>query len=70
MDYILTHTAPREIIHWMGKYPDAHDMELTGFLEWVMHEAEFKKWFFGHWHIDKEFHEKFRALYFDVIKIE
>ena len=69
VDYILTHTAPREIIRWMGKYPDAHDMELTGFLEWVMHEAEFKKWFFGHWHIDKEFHEKFRALYFDVIQI-
>lgn len=69
VDYILTHTAPRAIIRWMGKYPDAHDMELTGFLEWVMHETEFRKWFFGHWHIDKEFRKKFRALYFNVIRI-
>ncbi|MBQ7499991.1 MAG: metallophosphoesterase [Clostridia bacterium] len=69
VDYILTHTAPREIIRWMGQYPDAHDMELTGFLEWVMYETKFEKWFFGHWHVDKEFHERFRALYYDLITI-
>ena len=69
VDYILTHTAPREMIRWMGKHPDAHDMELTGFLEWIMYEVEYKEWFFGHWHIDKVFHKKFRALYFDTVTI-
>ena len=70
VDYIITHTAPREIIRRMCKHPDKHDMELTGFLEWVMYEVEFKKWFFGHWHLDREVGENFRAVYFDVIPIK
>ena len=51
----------------MGKYPDAHDLELTGFLEWVMYEVRFRKWFFGHWHFDREIGDNFRALFFDVV---
>ena len=70
VDYVLTHTAPREIIRRMGNYPDAHDAELTGFLEWVMYEVEFKGWFFGHWHVDRLVKDKFRALFFDVVDIE
>lgn len=66
VDYIITHTAPREMIRRMGKYPDMHDAELTGFLEWIMYEVKFKKWFFGHWHMDVEFDDRFRALWFDV----
>ena len=66
VNYIVTHTAPREIIRRMGKYPDAHDAELTGFLEWIMYEVKFEKWFFGHWHVDREIDGKFRALWFDV----
>lgn len=70
VDYIITHTAPSEIIRRMRKCPDEHDIELTGFLEWIMYEVDFKKWFFGHWHTDTEFGEKFRALWFDVIEIK
>ena len=66
VDYIITHTAPREMIRRMGKYPDMHDAELTGFLEWIMYEVKFKKWFFGHWHTDVEFDDRFRTLWFDV----
>ena len=66
VDYIVSHTAPREIIRRMGKYPDAHDMELTGFLEWIMHEVEFEHWYFGHWHTDRDITEKFSALLFTV----
>ncbi len=69
IDYILTHTAPREIVRRMGYYPDAHDMELTGFLEWVMYECDFKHWYFGHWHEDKDVGDDFTALYYDVAKI-
>ena len=66
VDYILTHTAPREIIRRMGYYPDPHDMELTGFLDWVRHECKFKRWFFGHRHEEMEIYGKYRAIYFDV----
>lgn len=69
VDYIVTHTAPREIIRRMGWHPDAHDLELTGFLEWIMYEVTFEKWFFGHWHTDRELDSKFRAVYFDVIPV-
>lgn len=61
VDIVISHTAPREIIRRMGKYPDAHDIELTGFLEWVMYQVKFQ-----HWHIDKNTDDKFTAVYFDV----
>lgn len=68
-DYIITHTAPREIIMRLGYYPDPHDMELTGYLEWIMHECEFRRWFFGHFHEDENLYDgKFRALYYDFEK--
>lgn len=70
IDIIVSHTAPREIIRRMGKFPDTHDGELTGFLEWIMYEVKFKKWFFGHWHMDKDVTDKFRAIYFDIIPLK
>lgn len=70
VDYIITHTAPREIIRRMGHEPDMHDMELTGFLEFVMYETSFGRWFFGHWHTDQEIGGKFRTIYFDQVSIE
>lgn len=69
VDYIITHTAPREIIRRMGYYPDAHDMELTGFLEWIMVECKFRHWYFGHWHEDRNIGNNFTAIYYDVTEI-
>lgn len=53
-DYILTHTAPTEIIRRMNYMPAQEDIELTGFLEWIFYEVHFQHWFFGHFHEDKE----------------
>lgn len=66
VDYIITHTAPREVFMRMGYYPDPHDMEMTGFLEWVMYEVSYKKWFFGHFHEDREIDPRHRAIYYDI----
>lgn len=63
VDIIITHTAPKEIILTMGRYPDLHDIELTGFLEWIMHEVDFTHWYFGHWHEDMEVTDKVTAVY-------
>ncbi len=69
-DYIITHTAPMLIIRLLGYYPDFHDMELTGYLEWVEYACDFKKWFFGHFHEDKALLDgKFKALYYEVERI-
>lgn len=66
VDYIVTHTAPRAIIRRMCKIPNENELELTGFLDWVMQTTTFKRWFFGHWHRDAELGGGFRALWFDV----
>ncbi len=66
VDIIITHTAPRELIRRLGKYPDAHDMELTGFLEWIMYEIDFKQWYFGHWHLDQLIADQYHAVYYTV----
>lgn len=63
VDYILTHTMPREMILRYGKNPDMHDMELTGFLEWIMYEVEYRHWFCGHWHDDRDLDDKFTILW-------
>ena len=66
-DYIITHTAPREIIMRLGYYPDPHDIEFTGYLEWLMYECQYERWFFGHFHTDETLlGGKFRALYYNV----
>ncbi len=67
VDIIITHTAPREIVRRMRHEPDCHDIELTGFLEWVMYETTFKKWYFGHWHTDGDVTDRVRAVYYDVV---
>lgn len=69
VDYVLTHTAPRELIMRMGHSPDPHDLQLVSFLDWLWYEVEFKHWFFGHWHIDKDVHPKATALYNDVVDL-
>ena len=69
-DYILTHTAPKEMALRMGYNPDPHEWQLEGFLEWIMYEAEYKHWYCGHWHQDMEMSDKFTVLYFDTVCIQ
>ena len=53
----------------MMKNPARKEIELNGFLEWVMYDIKFKQWFFGHWHADKEVTDKIRGIYFDLVKL-
>ena len=69
VDYVITHTAPKELILRMGRYPDPHDAQLTGFFDWILYEIEYKQWFFGHWHTDAQQDQNHRALWFDVVRL-
>lgn len=69
-DYVITHTAPADIIRKIGYFPDYHDMELTGHLEWIEHELTFDKWFFGHFHEDKQPDTGFVAVFEKVHLID
>lgn len=77
VDYVITHTCPGEIVKLMlHKIPSPEEYELNGFFDWIMHETEFKQWYFGHWHTDESksfnLHGKnkvFNALFYDVKQV-
>lgn len=79
VDIIITHTAPNTAIDLLKdslskedlekSNSDEGDSELRAFLERIYNEVEFEKWFFGHFHCDRQLNEKLRAVYFDVIDI-
>ncbi len=71
IDYIITHTCPQRIVHQMGKFNDIHEAELTGYLDWIFEKATFKRWYFGHWHIDKSFcDDRIIACYEEVYSVD
>jgi len=66
VDYIISHTLPREMILRHGITPYPVDAELTGFLEWVMYETDFKHHFGGHFHEDAAVGDKHTLVYREV----
>ena len=68
VDYVITHCAPNSIQRRLKE--GYEENELTRFLENVKEKLNFKKWFFGHYHIDKQIDEKYICLYKEVITIE
>ena len=67
VDYIITHCAPQHVAEYLGyNEPD----ECTLFLETVAAEADFKGWFFGHYHENREIGQKYHMLYDSVVRIE
>ena len=70
VDYILTHTAPAEIIDSMGYYAESDDEdELRDYLQEIAENTEFKAWYFGHFHEDCVTDEKFFCLYDDIVEL-
>ncbi len=69
-DYVITHTLPQSSIHYIGRVPDMHDLELTGYLDWLYEKLDFKKWFAGHFHINKQARGNVWVLFDEVVRIE
>lgn len=71
VDSIITHTAPSSaILRLTNTLPDIHEKELAEFLDWIYHDVDFNKWFFGHLHVDQMFGDKMIACYKQVHKLE
>ena len=54
----------------MGKtiFPD--ELELVNFLDMLSNNIKYRKWYFGHWHLDDEKTERrFHAIYLRPIII-
>jgi len=67
VDIILTHCIADSIQYRIADWY-SHD-KLTNFLETVKLDCKYDKWYFGHYHINKDIDEKHTALYDWIIPI-
>ena len=70
VDYILTHTGPREVTAAMG-YGEMSDdeIELRQYLQRVADNVDHKAWYFGHFHEDTCIDDQFFCLYDEIVVI-
>ncbi len=65
VDYILTHQAPPDIItEIFHESIGETELDFLGALKKISNEITFDRWYFGHWHEDRNL-GRYRALYFD-----
>ncbi len=70
VDFIITHTAPREVAAAIGFGEMSDDeIELRRYLQQIADSVDYKAWYFGHFHVDEEVEEVFRCLLDDVVRI-
>ncbi len=67
VDYVLTHTAPSNIQSMLDAAKEQN--QLTDFLLEVDKKLQYVKWYFGHFHDDKEIDERHILLYNKILKI-
>lgn len=66
-DYVLTHCAASNVQYRLN--PTYENDELTRFLFEVERNLEYRHWFFGHYHEDRDIDERQTAIYNDVIEV-
>ena len=67
VDYILTHAAPSSVQKQLT--PDYPTDTLTDFLEQILHQVQYQKWFFGHYHQDVDLNENQHAVFDRIISL-
>ncbi|MBR3847672.1 MAG: metallophosphoesterase [Oscillospiraceae bacterium] len=67
VDYVITHSAPTSVQNLLA--PQYEENHLTEFLEEVKSKLQYKKWFFGHYHEDKEMENGFEAVFNRIVKL-
>lgn len=70
VDYILTHTAPCKIVEKMGFGKPgifSGGQELQNYLQDIVSQTEFKALYFGHFHKDVAFDDKYFGLMNEII---
>ena len=65
VDYVVTHCAPRSVQTLLS--PWYENDPAVSFLERIRTDLKFKRWYFGHYHIDRQVNVQFVALYNKVI---
>lgn len=67
VDYVLTHCAASNVQYRLN--PTYENDELTRFLFEVERRLVYRRWFFGHYHEDRDIDERQTVVFKDVIEI-
>ena len=68
VDFVLTHCAPTSAMKVIDS--NYSEDQLTRYFETILKEKTInKKWYCGHYHLDKELTDKVTCLYKDIIRI-
>ena len=68
IDYIISHCCPSNIQSLIN-LSYRKDI-LTDYLQEISEKCEFKKWYFGHYHDDKQINSQYVLLYNDIVPLE
>lgn len=68
IDYVITHCCAASTQQELGEMAYQSDA-LTDYLEQIKRKCAYKKWFFGHYHQNKNVSEKEILLYEQIIRI-
>jgi len=65
VDYVITHTAPETVMSQI--YGDHKgEKDLNDFLQWVMDNVAYKRWYFGHLRMDAPLDNRLYAMFLSV----
>lgn len=67
VDYVVSHCAPRSVQKMIADWYE--NDPLVSYLERVRAELHFRRWFFGHYHIDRQLDGQFTALYSSIVPL-
>lgn len=70
VDYILTHTVPGDIISHLVTRIIPGEETMHHYFDTINAIISFKKWYFGHWHIDIHIEDKYIGLWNIVTLLE
>lgn len=70
VDYVLTHDCPAKVIPMIDPTYSIDSVEML--LEEIDNRIEYKKWFFGHHHLNAEYgvDKEYRMLLDDIVRID
>ena len=66
VDFIITHCCPQQVVSMFSPYKAD---ELTEYFDAVAEKTKFKKWFFGHYHDNRQIMCDYVMIYEQIIRI-
>lgn len=71
VDYVITHAAPLKFVSELiqGRLENEEEMIFCEYLDKIYEKLIFKKWFFGHYHRDRNINSKTRAIFHDIVLV-